>query len=399
MKKILICAALLSAFVTNPATAQKKKKRVKAQPIIQLSEEELIKQARLEQMTDATQKIMFVDSIVVDKDMFLGKYAISPESGTLCRYNEMFKNGSKPESYLHINELGNKCYFSDKDKAGNMKLYTSDRLGNQWTEPAAITVLDDDNELEQMNYPYIMTDGTTLYFAAQGSGSIGGYDIFETRYDSETGTYLKPENIGMPFNSTANDYMYAIDETAGIGWFATDRNQPEGKVCVYTFVAPETRQVYSAENYTKEQIKQFADISSIADTWGKGGERNNALNKVREIRNGNGHKEDAKNKISFVINDDVTYNSISDFKVSGNMEKFKQLNEMRALAKTLSDKIEKAREQYANGDMTVRNRLKATILANEKENEKLEMQIRQLEKDIRNSENILLNQKQANHYE
>ena len=49
--------------------------------------------------------------------------------------------------------------------------------------------------------------------------------------------------------------------------------------------------------------------------------------------------------------------------------------------------------------MTVRNRLKATILANEKENEKLEMQIRQLEKDIRNSENILLNQKRANHYE
>ena len=84
MKKILICAALLSAFVVNPATAQKKKKRVKAQPVIQLSEEELIKQARLEQMTDATQKIMFVDSIVVDKDMFLGKYAISPESGTLC---------------------------------------------------------------------------------------------------------------------------------------------------------------------------------------------------------------------------------------------------------------------------------------------------------------------------
>ena len=39
MKKILICAALLSAFVVNPATAQKKKKRVKAQPVIQLSEE------------------------------------------------------------------------------------------------------------------------------------------------------------------------------------------------------------------------------------------------------------------------------------------------------------------------------------------------------------------------
>lgn len=393
MKNICICIVLVSAIAVNPVMAQKKKKKVKAQPVVQLSEEELIRQERIEQMTDATQKIMFIDSIVVDKDMFLGKYVISPESGTLCKYNDVFKSAGKPMSYLHINELGNKCYFSDKDETGTMKLYTSDRLGNQWTELAALMIMDSENELEQMNYPYIMADGTTLYFAAQGSGSIGGYDIFETRYDSETGTYLKPENIGMPFNSTANDYMYVIDETTGTGLFATDRNQPEGKVCVYTFIVPETRLVYSAEDYTEEQIKRFADITSIADTWGNGSERNNAISRLQKIRNGYEHKEKLKNRMSFVINDDITYTDISDFKVSANKEKYRQLNELKALAKTLSDKTEKAREQYAGGDTTVRNRLSNTILKNEKEGEKLEMQIRQLEKDIRNSENILLNQK------
>lgn len=393
MKNICICIVLISAIAVNPVMAQKKKKKVKAQPVVQLSEEELIRQARLEQMTDATQKIMFIDSIVVDKDMFLGKYVICPESGTLGKYNDVFKTAGKPQSYLHINELGNKCYFSDRDETGMMKLYTSDRLGNQWTEPAPLMILDSGNELEQMNYPYIMADGTTLYFAAQGNGSIGGYDIFETRYDSETGTYLKPENIGMPFNSTANDYMYVIDETTGTGLFATDRNQPEGKVCVYTFIVPETRLVYSAEDYTEEQIRRFADIASIADTWGNGSERDNAISRLQKIRNGYEHKEKQKNRMSFVINDDITYTDISDFKVPANKEKFRQLNEMKALAKTLSDKTEKAREQYAGGDTVVRNRLSGTILKNEKEGEKLEMQIRQLEKDIRNSENILLNQK------
>ena len=85
MKNICICIVLVSAIAVNPVMAQKKKKKVKAQPVVQLSEEELIRQERIEQMTDATQKIMFIDSIVVDKDMFLGKYVISPESGTLCK--------------------------------------------------------------------------------------------------------------------------------------------------------------------------------------------------------------------------------------------------------------------------------------------------------------------------
>ncbi|MFR3186749.1 MAG: hypothetical protein ACLTOV_01045 [Phocaeicola sp.] len=44
--------------------------------------------------------------------------------------------------------------------------------------------------------------------------------------------------MGMPFNSPYNDYMYALDDFNNLGWFATDRFQPEGKVCIYVF-APE----------------------------------------------------------------------------------------------------------------------------------------------------------------
>ena len=36
---------------------------------------------------------------------------------------------------------------------------------------------------------------------------MGGYDIFVTRYNSDTDNYLNPENVGMPFNSPFNDYM------------------------------------------------------------------------------------------------------------------------------------------------------------------------------------------------
>ena len=57
-----------------------------------------------------------------------------------------------------------------------------------------------------------------------------------------------PENVGMPFNSPYNDYMYVIDEFNDLGWFASDRYQPEDKVCVYVFVPNESKQVYDYES-------------------------------------------------------------------------------------------------------------------------------------------------------
>ena len=57
----------------------------------------------------------------------------------------------------------------------------------------------------------------------------------------------------MPFNSPANDYMYAIDEFNNIGWFASDRYQPDNKVCIYVFVPNSSKEVYNYES-TDEQI-------------------------------------------------------------------------------------------------------------------------------------------------
>ena len=38
--------------------------------------------------------------------------------------------------------------------------------------------------------------------------------------------------------------MYAIDDYNNLGWFASDRYQPEGKVCVYVFVPNESKTTY-----------------------------------------------------------------------------------------------------------------------------------------------------------
>ena len=106
----------------------------------------------------------------------------------------------------------------------------------------------------------------TLYYGAKGPESIGGYDIFVTRYDMDERKFLYPENIGMPFNSLANDYLYAIDEINNIGWFVSDRHQPEGKVCIYIFIPNTTRKTYDFNNIDQEKLTRLARISSIKET-------------------------------------------------------------------------------------------------------------------------------------
>ena len=65
---------------------------------------------------------------------------------------------------------------------------------------------------------------------------MGGYDIYTSTYDKETKRFLTPVNIGMPFNSEADDYMFVIDEYSNTGWFARNRNPPADTVCIYVFV-------------------------------------------------------------------------------------------------------------------------------------------------------------------
>ena len=86
-------------------------------------------------------------------------------------------------------------------------------------------------------------------------------------YDADSARFYKPENIGLPYNSTGNDYYCIINEFDSIGWLVTDRRQPEGKVCIYTFVPSTSRTIYDDVNMDDNKLKDLADIKSIQATW------------------------------------------------------------------------------------------------------------------------------------
>ena len=383
IRKIAILSlALLLPFSLN---AQKKKKRPVKKPIVEIVEEPQ-EDPRITNMREMTQQIVFIDSIVTDKDRFLSQYRLSSETGTLTTTGQFF--GKSISGHAFLNEMGNKVYFSRTDGSGFHRLYTSDKLGTVWGEGTPLKGLSEG--ITDADYPFMMNDGITFYFAAQGEESIGGYDIFFTRYDSRSGSFLKPENIGMPFNSEANDYMYAADEETGIGYFVSDRRQPEGKVCVYIFILPETRRSYDPSKYTEQQIRNFADIVRIADTWGNGYERRAALDRLKAIGTTDAHpaaENTTATNTAIVINDRLTYTSVKDFRSPTAANNYRELLKARERQATIEADLQKARDRFARADEDGRRLLRKVILHNEELALLLRDTIHALEKQIRNEEN------------
>ena len=383
IKTIAIIA--LALLVPLSMQAQKKKKVIK-RPIAVVPEEPA-EDPRITEMRELTQQIIFFDSVVVEKNHFLSAIRLHPESGRLSSFNDFFRVQGTPDGYVYLNEMGNKCYFSDVSDDGGLRLFTNDKLGSEWSSPTPLKGINEG--ISEANYPFMMADGTTFYFAAKGEESIGGYDIFMTRYDAEDGRFFKPENIGMPFNSEANDYMYAIDETNNIGYFVTDRRQPEDKVCVYMFIPPTTRRNYNVESLSDEQLRGYADISRIADTWGNGKERKLALERLNSLQETG--REENKPEMTFVINDQMTYTSVSQFRHPDSKGLYAELQEAKRQLEDTQVLLEKSRNYFAKASAEDKQTLRPEILDAEKKLERLIADTKSLEKRIRNAENSIIN--------
>ena len=341
------------------------------------------------QMMRSVKDITIVDSVVMDKNSFLRAYNMSKEAGSLTTFNQFFNEKNQTEGIVYQTETKNKIYYSSATD-GKMRLYTSDMLTDKWENGKLLKGL---NENNNNNYPYILSDGATLYFASDGSESLGGYDIFITRYNSERNQFLRPENIGMPFNSPANDYMLVIDEFNTLGWFASDRNQPEGNVCIYTFIPNKENKTLDEELVSPEQLRNRAQLTSIKDTWKNEQELQRAKQRIASVKYSNTEQETIVKDFELVIDDLTTYHTLKDFRSKQARDlATRWMQEVKNLA-SLSNQLEQRRTAYAQANANQRNSMKAAILDLEQRVRQMEQSVARLEMEARNTENRHLGKK------
>lgn len=337
-------------------------------------------------MLEATERVVFIDSISIGRENFLEAFRLSRNTGKILLSalipSEMRQQISGTlGTTFYINELGDRTFFSKTDSTGQMRLHTSYRHGNAWSQAEPLSGISTEASTGDADYPFVLADGVTLYYAAQGDESIGGYDIFVTRYNSDTRRFVKPENIGMPFNSPYNDYLYIIDETTGIGWFVSDRYQPADSVCVYSFIPNESREVYDIDASTELSVRQAALLRPFSQSQGSA----EALTEVRqrlEALQDEG-SENAPALSRFIINDEKVYTSLSQFRDPSARLIASQVVETKKKLNDNEKALEESRRQYHAKPTP---QLRSTILSLESENEKLHRTIAILEKNMRQAE-------------
>ena len=129
-----------------------------------------------------------------------------------------------------LSRNGRTLYFAANlsDAIGGFDIYRSVLKGGAWTRPENLgpAVNTEGNEL----YPFIHSSGI-LYFSSDGHDNIGGYDLFKTAFVG--GAWTRAIKLDPPFNSLSNDYHVYFSEDFKSGYLTSNRRG--GSKDIFTF--------------------------------------------------------------------------------------------------------------------------------------------------------------------
>lgn len=331
-----------------------------------------------------TERVVFVDSLVVSKANFLSAYHLASENGRVESVKRLLSTIGLPPSIVgqtaFKNELGDKILISTSNADSMLRIVEANKYGDQWLTNNLEGISERD---EEQDFPFMMADGVTLYYAAKGRESLGGYDIFVTRFNTESKQYVAPENIGMPFNSPANDYLYVIDETNHIGWFASDRYQAADSVCVYTFIPNESRDIYESAPDNAHQIRLAAMLCPLSASQTNKALIAEAKERLTSLKN-RLHVSEVGTSSSYIINDKTVYHSLQEFRSETARRIAQQWDKTLSEIHNKTAELEILRTQYAKtpGKADIAER----ILALERDLVALRNSALILEKNMRKAE-------------
>ncbi len=146
---------------------------------------------------------------------------------------------------------------------GSCDVYAAEIFGESWAKPV--------NLGKNVNSPYWEScpspsyDGKTLYFVSNRDGGLGGYDIWESKW--ENGAWSPARNLGPPVNTPGDElypFLHADDQTF---YFSSDYHTGFGGLdffrCVRrtdgTFSAPEN--LGYPINGPEDEHGLFVDVS------------------------------------------------------------------------------------------------------------------------------------------
>lgn len=132
---------------------------------------------------------------------------------------------------IYFPDGSEEVYWSAKDQDGIRNIYHSHHRDTLWTVPELIN--------EQMTtssdeiYPMLSPDGKQLFFASKGLYGMGGYDLYVSNWDDNLNDWGVPVNMGFPYSSPYDDFLFINTADGKYSMFASNRNCSRDSVDVY----------------------------------------------------------------------------------------------------------------------------------------------------------------------
>ena len=163
-----------------------------------------------------------------------------------------------------------------------------------------------------------------------------------------------------------------------MGWFATDRFQPEGKVIIFSFIPNTKKTILQSED--SEYIRKAAQLQLFK----KAKNFNSDIIPQTSFAD-----EDSAHKIFFVVNDSVIYTDDNQFKTEETRNLWNELEKLNSQLNQKRIQLEQLRMQYSQQEET-QNELAPKILTLEREISEMVDQLTTKTFELRNKENINL---------
>ena len=175
--------------------------------------------------------------------------------------------------------------------------------------------------------------------------------------------------------------MIVYDEVKGLGWFVSDRFQPEGKVCVYLFIPNDDHKRVEGDDV--EMKRKCAALFSIQDTWVPDANYSELVRlSHQEIPFG---KKEVSKDFEFVVADNIIYYTWNEIKSPETKDLYKKVVSLKREISALEEKLDTMRWDYSQ-NANKRNQLRPLIQDAEEKLNQLADRPKELEKLARNAE-------------
>jgi len=141
-------------------------------------------------------------------------------------------NSSFFESSACLSPDGKTLFFVSERPGGygNADIWTSKKIGrDEWEKPKNLGNIIN-TEYDELGV-FLHPDGKTLFFTSKGHGSMGGYDVFVSRF--ENNMWSKPLNLGYPINTTKDELHFTLTADGRKAYISSRKPQGLGGADIY----------------------------------------------------------------------------------------------------------------------------------------------------------------------